>query len=189
MIEKLRAWGIRLWGTFTNRSRGVDEELRFHLEMVEQEASRRGESVREARLRAGGLAQSSEAVRDQSMHTWLRDFGRDCRYGVRLLAKSPIFTVAAVLSLALGIGANTAIFSLIDALILRTMPVHEPGQLIQFSKVLGPNGRGSFSYPLFRRFADGLGSFDATTTRCWACRQVPAVRSTKRSTVIRVRWR
>jgi hypothetical protein len=83
--------------------------------MAAEEALRRGTSVREARLRAGGLAQASDAVREQSAIAWLRDFFRDSRHGLRLLAKSPLFAAAAIVSLALGIGANTAIFSLIDA--------------------------------------------------------------------------
>ncbi|MBI3758686.1 MAG: ABC transporter permease [Deltaproteobacteria bacterium] len=86
------------------------------------------------------------------------------------MAKSPLFTAAAIASLALGIGANTAIFSLIDAVMLRMMPVHEPGRLVQFAKFREPYGRSSFSYPLFRLFHDELHSFDgllarASTTR------------------------
>src|SRR6516165_2044084 len=100
--------------------------------MAEQDALRRGQSVREARLRAGGVAQAAEAVRDQSAVGWLADFLRDSRHGIRLLARTPVFTAAAIVSLALGIGANTAIFSLIDAVILRMMPVHEPERLVQF---------------------------------------------------------
>ena len=125
----LREWCLRVWRTFTNRHGEMEEELRFHLEMAEQEAVRRGASVREARLRAGGFAQASDAVRDQGAIGWLRDFLRDSRHGVRLLSKSPLFAAAAIVSLALGIGANTAIFSLIDAVMLRMMPVHEPERL------------------------------------------------------------
>ncbi len=102
--------------------------------MAELDAVRRGQNVREARLRAGGIAQAAEAVRDQGTIRWLSDFLRDSRHGIRLLGRSPLFTAAAIVSLALGIGANTAIFSLIDAVILRMMPVHEPERLVQFAE-------------------------------------------------------
>ena len=119
--------------------------------MAELDAVRRGQDVREARLRAGGVAQAAEAVRDQGTIRWLSDFLRDSRHGIRLLERSPLFTAAAIVSLALGIGANTAIFSLIDAVILRMMPVHEPERLVQFGRDL--------SYPLFRQFGQELRCF------------------------------
>ena len=111
MIFRLREWFRRLWGTFHRDAGERDEELRFHLEMAELDALRRGQDTREARLRAGGLAQAAEAVRDQGTIGWLSDFLRDSRHGIRLLARTPVFTAAAIVSLALGIGANTAIFS------------------------------------------------------------------------------
>src|SRR5205823_6125496 len=152
---------IRLRGTFTSRDEaGLEDELRFHLEMAEQDAARRGAPPREGRLRAGSLAQASEAVRDQSRINWLGDFVRDSRHGARLLAKSPLFSAAAIVSLALGIGANTAIFSLIDAVMLRMMPVREPGRLVQFVKVSGDYGRGNFSGPLYHQLQVELRSYD-----------------------------
>ena len=151
MRFQLREWFHRLLGTLKRRDSETDEELRFHLAMAEEEALRRGQSVREARLRAGGVAQAAEAIRDQSVVGWLADFLRDSRHGIRLLTKSPLFTAAAIVSLALGIGANTAIFSLMDAVILRMMPVHEPERLVQFGRDL--------SYPLFRQFGKELHCF------------------------------
>src|SRR5215831_760790 len=171
MKQKLREWCLRIWGTLKSRDAEVDEELRFHLEMAEQDALRRGGSPREARLRAGGLAQASESVRDQSAIRWLRDFFRDTRHGARLLAKSPLFAAAAIGSLALGIGANTAIFSLIDAVMLRMMPVHEPERLVQFAKFREPYGRSSFSHPLFHLFRDELHSFDGLLARALMTRR------------------
>ena len=76
MIFNLRECFQRLWGTFNRRDRETDEELRFHLEMAEKDALRRGPSVREARLRAGSVMQAPEAVRDQSAVGWLADFLR-----------------------------------------------------------------------------------------------------------------
>ena len=152
MTSRLREWRRRLWGTFRYRDdAGIQEELQFHLEMAELDAQRRGENAREARLRMGGVAQAAEAVRDQGTIRWLSDFLRDCRHGIRLLRRSPLFTVAAIVSLALGIGANTAIFSLMDAVILRMMPVREPERLVQFGRNL--------SYPLFRTFRQELRCF------------------------------
>jgi predicted permease len=152
MIFRLREWGRRLWGTFRHHEEtGTEEELQFHLEMAALDAQRRGEDAREARLRVGGVAQAAEAVRDQGTIRWLSDFLRDSRHGIRLLARSPLFTAAAIVSLALGIGANTAIFSLMDAVILRMMPVRNPEQLVLF--------RRDFSYPLFRQFSYELRCF------------------------------
>ena len=147
----LREWFHRLLGIARRRDSETDEELRFHLAMAEEEALRRGLSLREARLRVGGVTQAAEAVRDQGTILWLSDFLRDSRHGIRLLARTPIFTAAAIVSLAMGIGANTAIFSLVDAVILRMMPVQEPGRLVQFGRDL--------SYPLFGQFRQELRCF------------------------------
>jgi predicted permease len=171
MNPKLREWCLRFWGTFKSRDAGVEEELRFHLEMAEQDALRQGDSAREARLRAGQPAQAADGVRDQWAFGWLRDFFADTRYGARLLGRSPLFAVAAIGSLALGIGANTAIFSLIDAVMLRMMPVHEPQRLIEFAKFRSPYGRASFSYPLFRQFRHELHSFDGLLARARTARR------------------
>jgi predicted permease len=152
MTFRLREWWRRWWESFRHRhDSDTEEELRFHLEMAERDALSRGQDVREARLRAGGIAQAAEAVRDQGTIRWLSDFLRDSRHGIRLLARTPVFTAAAIVSLALGIGANTAIFSLMDAVILRMMPVHEPERLVQFGRDL--------SYPLFRQFGQELRCF------------------------------
>jgi predicted permease len=164
-MRRLREWLLRARAAFADRQSDVEEELRFHLEMAEQDALRRGESVRDARLRAGGLAQSAEAVRDQRAIGWVRDFLRDSRHGLRVLAKSPLFTAAAVGSLALGIGANTAIFSLLDAVMLRMLPVRQPGQLVEFAKLSGRYGRSYFSNPFYRQMADELRSFDGMLAR------------------------
>src|SRR5215472_4467514 len=130
MTARLREWWLRLLGTFANRDRDMEEELHLHLEMAEADALRRGESVREARVRAGGFTCASEAVRDQRGFAWLRDFVVDMRYGGRLLLKRPLFAAAAIVSLALGIGANSAIYSFIDSIMLRALPVPHPQSLV-----------------------------------------------------------
>ena len=130
MKARLREWCLRVWETFANRNGDVEEELRFHLEMAKDEALRRGAPIREARLRAGGLAQASDAVRDQGAIGWLGDFLRDSWHAARNLAKNLLFTTAAIASLALGIGANTAIFSVVNAAFLRPLPYVAPGRIV-----------------------------------------------------------
>jgi predicted permease len=135
-MAALREWAGRLWGTFrTNRAdRDLEEELRLHLELAAEDARRRddasGSAVRVARIRAGGVAQAMEALRDQRGLPWLQDLAADLRYGWRMLARNPGFTLVAVLSLAIGIGANTAIFSFADGLLLRPLTVPRPGEVL-----------------------------------------------------------
>ena len=135
-MATLREWVSRLWGTLRrNRTdRDLEEELRLHLELAAEDARRRGDSpesaVRAARIRAGGTAQAMEALRDQRGLPWLQDLASDLRYGCRMLAKNPGFTLVAVLSLAIGIGANTAVFSFADTLLLRPLTVPRPGEVL-----------------------------------------------------------
>src|SRR5438094_754685 len=100
--------------------RDLDAEMRFHREMLESGAPR-----------FGNATLLKEASRDVWGFTTLETFLKDLRYALRMLRRSPAFTAVAVLSLALGIGANTAIFSLIDTLMLKMLPVKQPGQLVE----------------------------------------------------------
>ena len=148
---------MSLWSRLVNSIRGdrlideIDEELESHL----AEAVAHGRDVEEARRAFGGALRQREASRDIKRMPWLDDFLMDLRYAVRVLRRQPGFLAAAVLSLGLGIGANTAIFGLIDAVMLRAMPVSEPRQLVQITRRYAGGQTGSFSYPLFEYLRDG----------------------------------
>ena len=130
-------WFHRLLGILRRRDAETDEELRFHLEMAERDALRRGRSAREARVRAGGVAQAAEAVRDQSTVGWLANLLHDSRHGVRLLRNSPQFAITAILCLALGIGGIAAIFSVFDAVLIRPLPYADAGRLVMIWDFMG----------------------------------------------------
>src|SRR5438045_2461215 len=109
---------IRNWFRSAQLNSGLDRELRYHLERRIADLKEAGLSESEARRRAtlemGGLGQIREEVQDVWFTRWLRDFSYDLRHSARSLLRTPAFTITAVLSLALGIGATTAIYSLVD---------------------------------------------------------------------------
>ena len=114
--------------------RDLDRELRYHLDRRAEDLMGRGlseaEAGRQAALEFGSIVQVQEDVRDVWLTRWLRDAAADLRFSVRSLRRSPSFTVTALLSLALGIGATTAIYSLTDQVILHALPVREPERLV-----------------------------------------------------------
>lgn len=141
----------------------MDDELRTFIEMAAADHVRSGAGPAEARrlaaLQLGGVEQAKEHVRSVRSGAWLETVWRDTRYAGRILRRNPAFTLVAVLTLALGIGANTAIFSLVDAVLLRTLPVERPHELV-FFRTLGTEGTsGAPPYPWFERVREDTVTF------------------------------
>jgi hypothetical protein len=112
----------------------MDAELRFHMEAFTDDLVRggvsRAEAARRARIEFGGIERTKEECREARGITFCESILQDLRYGLRMFAKSPGFTTVAVLTLALGIGANAAIFGLVDSAFLHALPFYEPERLV-----------------------------------------------------------
>jgi predicted permease len=172
VISRLRA----LWKNLFRRKqldRDLDEELQAYLELASAEKMREGaspeEAYRDARLDTGGVEQVKESVRDIRVGVWLDGLVQDLRYGVRTLAKNPAFTLIAMATLALGIGANTAMFSLLDQVVLRLLPVRDPERVVivretgnHYGNTYGAN---TISWPMFEDLRDDNQAFSGMFCR------------------------
>jgi predicted permease len=162
------------WFRRKQLERDLDRELRYHLDRRVTDLQNSGLSENEARRQAilelGGPAQIQELVRDVWLTRWLRDLAYDLRFSVRSFRKTPTFTITAVLSLMLGIGATTAIYSLVDQVLLHALPVREPERLVLIDWEGDPvaSGFGSYnlmSYPICRDLDQQTQFFDGVMCR------------------------
>ena len=142
----------------------IDQELQFHLAQQMEKYLRSGltpeQARRRVRLEFGGLAQIKGDCQEARGVSFVEHIGQDVRYALRMFGRTPGFTTVVVITLALGIGANTAVFSLINAALLKMLPVKDPQQLVQlikFQPIYGEND--GFSYPEFERFQRETQSF------------------------------
>jgi putative ABC transport system permease protein len=175
-VRPLRAWLRRLAGLFDRerRDRELDEEIASHLEMHVEDNLRRGmepaEARRQALIKLGGVDQTKELYRERRSLPFLETLVQDLRYAVRTLRMSPGFTAVAATTLALGIGVNTAIFSIVDAVLLRPLPFPDADRLVLVWATNAASGATEdvASYPDFEEWKAQAASFAAVaafTTR------------------------
>src|ERR1700733_2885381 len=169
LLARFRSWlknivkGQRL-------EREMETELHFHLESRTADLVRNGLSpqaaMRQARIEFGGIESHKDAMRQSVGVRWWAELGLDMRYAVRLLRKNPGFTAVAVLTLALGVGATTAMFSIVNAVLLRSLPFREPDRLVRiYFNEPGLGLRATlFSVPELEDLRTRSGVFDDVST-------------------------
>jgi hypothetical protein len=172
-VTRLRTFLSRLWALVRSRQRDrdIDDEMASHLAEATDEYIEQGLSPEDAHWAAlrsfGGVTQTKELYRQARAFMWLDDLRQDLRHTARTLVKNPVFTLIVILTLALGIGANTTIFTLLDAVIFKPLPVPAPTKLVTLYEK-GPEGNADiaggtgqylrFSHPRFERLEQALGT-------------------------------
>jgi hypothetical protein len=175
----LRIFTKRFLAMFRNQrlEEELDAEVRSHLEMLTDENLQKGMSLEEARSAAlrtfGWVDRLKEIYREQRGLPRLETVLQDVQYGLRMLAKGPVFTAVAVLTLGFGIGLNTTLFSVVNAVALKPVPVRDSSRIVRLERWFASNSHGdlqyAFSYAEFRDFAEHNRVFpNSARFRPWA---------------------
>ena len=166
MLPQLRSW----WSAVARRNRFEDEmraEMEFHLQARVDDLVASGVTPAEARRQARMEFGTADAIKDDCRQSrglrFIDTTVQDVRFAWRMMRKTPGFTAAAIISLALGIGANTAIFTLVEAVMLRTMPIADPDRLFYLAHGTADNPGTSSNYGLFERYSALTDVFDGVT--------------------------
>jgi predicted permease len=189
-MQWLRMTVSRWIGLFRRRALDADlhRELSVHLEALTEENIRRGmsreEAAHAARREFGGVEQTKESYRDQRGVPFFETLAQDLRYALRMLVKSPGFTAVSVLTLALGIGANTGLFSLVNSVLLGNLPVRHPEELVVIKYTDGRSQEADedFSYPMYQALRDKNTVFRSVLTRSGVAFNASYAGQTERAT-------
>src|SRR5712671_5341316 len=166
-MRRVRGWLLRLGGLFgrERRERELAAEMESHLQMHIEDNLRAGMSSeiarREALMKLGGVEQTKEIYRDRRGLPLIETLFQDLRFAARMLLKNPGFTAIAVLTLALGIAATTAIFSVVYGVLLRPLPYNDPSRIVSIFEVTPKGTWNRLADPNFDDFRDQSGSFEA----------------------------
>ena len=162
------------WRRRKQRDQELERELRSHLEAEAAEQQDNGLSIDEARYAAQRAFGNATLIKEDTRAMWgwgpVETVAQDLCYAMRLLRKSPAFTTTAILSLAIGIGMNTAIFSLLDAVLLRSLPVHSPEDLVVIAERSGSHEFFSLSWPEFQALKGSDALTEISAFRPWRFR-------------------